>query len=130
MIDESNQIEFSERDRKVQSLIIIEGCANLLVLVVKLLVGLSTGSLAILADAIHSLTDLANNFVAWIVVRVSALPAECYNRIWCLKEFEVCGVPCWNRFCLAIESNKRSTPHMTNNTMIDPGTPEGIDPLR
>ncbi len=52
-----------------------------------------------------------------------------YNRIWCLKEFEVCGVPCWNRFCLAIKSNKRSTPHMTNNTVIDLGTPEGIDPL-
>jgi cation diffusion facilitator family transporter len=76
MTSKSNQIEYSERDRKVQRLIIIEGCANLVVLVVKLLVGLSTGSLAIIADAIHSLTDVANNFVAWIIIRLSAMPAD------------------------------------------------------
>lgn len=76
MASESNYSESSDRDRKVQRLIIIEGCANLLVLVVKLFVGLSTGSLAVLADAIHSLTDVANNIVAWIVVRLSAMPAD------------------------------------------------------
>jgi len=76
MVSESNYSEFSDRDRKVQRLIIIEGCANLLMLLVKLFVGLSTGSLAVLADAIHSLTDVANNIVAWIVIRLSALPAD------------------------------------------------------
>ncbi len=76
MTSESNHIEYTDRDRKVQRLIIIEGCANILVLVVKLLVGLSTNSLAILADCIHSLTDVANNFVAWIVLRLSAMPAD------------------------------------------------------
>lgn len=69
-------LSFSERDRKVQRLIILEGLANLLVLLLKLFVGLSTGSLAVLADTIHSLTDLANNIVAWIVIRLSALPAD------------------------------------------------------
>jgi cation diffusion facilitator family transporter len=76
MVSDSNKVEISERDRKVQRLIIIEGCANLLVLAVKVVVGLSTGSLAILADAIHSLTDVANNIVAWIVIRLSAMPAD------------------------------------------------------
>jgi len=76
MTSESSHIEYTDRDRKVQRLIIIEGCANILVLAVKLVVGLSTGSLAILADAIHSLTDVANNFVAWIVLRLSAMPAD------------------------------------------------------
>ena len=76
MTSESNHIEYTDRDRKVQRLIIVEGCANILVLAVKLVVGLSTGSLAILADAIHSLTDVANNFVAWIVLRLSAMPAD------------------------------------------------------
>ena len=76
MTSESNQIEYTDRDRKVQRLIIIEGCANILVLVVKLFVGLSTNSLAILADCIHSLTDVANNIVAWIVLRLSAMPAD------------------------------------------------------
>ena len=76
MTSESNHIEYTDRDRKVQRLIIIEGCANILVLIVKLVVGLSTNSLAILADCIHSLTDVANNFVAWIVLRLSTMPAD------------------------------------------------------
>lgn len=76
MTSESNQVEYTDRDRKVQRLIIIEGCANILVLIVKLFVGLSTNSLAILADCIHSLTDVANNIVAWIVLRLSAMPAD------------------------------------------------------
>jgi len=70
------KFEFSERDKKVHRLIIIEGVVNLVVLIAKLLVGLSTGSLAIIADAIHSLTDVANNIVAWVVVRLSAMPAD------------------------------------------------------
>jgi len=76
MTSESKHIPYTDRDRKVQRLIIIEGCANILVLVVKLFVGLSTNSLAILADCIHSLTDVANNIVAWIVLRLSAMPAD------------------------------------------------------
>ncbi|MEZ5593822.1 MAG: cation diffusion facilitator family transporter [Gammaproteobacteria bacterium] len=64
------------RDRRVQRVIIIEGLANLCVLLAKTAVGLSTGSLAILADAAHSLTDLANNIVAWIVVRLAAQPPD------------------------------------------------------
>ena len=76
MNSESTQIKYSDRDRKIQRIIVIEGSANLLVLIVKLLVGLSTGSLAIIADTVHSLTDLANNVVAWIVIRMSAVPAD------------------------------------------------------
>jgi cation diffusion facilitator family transporter len=76
MASETKTLIFSERDKKIQRLIILEGSANLLVLLLKLFVGLSTGSLAVLADTIHSLTDLANNIVAWIVIRLSALPAD------------------------------------------------------
>ena len=69
----------SETDQKhgqVLRVILIEGSANLAVLVAKVIVGLSTGSLAVLGDAIHSLTDVANNLVAWFVIRVSAKPAD------------------------------------------------------
>jgi cation diffusion facilitator family transporter len=76
MFNKIKSFEFSERDRKIQRLIVIEGSANLIVLVAKLIVGLTTGSLAVLADAIHSLTDVANNIVAWIVIRLSAIPAD------------------------------------------------------
>lgn len=65
-----------QRDRQIQRIIVVEGAANLVVLIGKLIVGISTGSLAVLGDAIHSLTDVANNAVAWVVVRLSGQPAD------------------------------------------------------
>ncbi len=66
----------SSRDQKVKNIILIEGSANLAVLLIKLMVGISTGSLAVISDAVHSLTDLANNIVAWFVIRLSIMPAD------------------------------------------------------
>lgn len=66
----------TQRDKQVRRVILIEGSANLLVLVLKTIVGLSTGSMAILADAVHSLTDLTNNVIAWFVMHFSTLPAD------------------------------------------------------
>ena len=66
----------SERDGRVQRVLLIEGSANVLIMVLKTFVGLSTGSMAILSDAVHSLTDVANNIVAWVVVRISAHPPD------------------------------------------------------
>ncbi len=57
-------------------MIVIEGLANVAVLSLKLVVGVATGSFAVLGDAIHSLGDVANNAVAWFVVRVSARPPD------------------------------------------------------
>jgi cation diffusion facilitator family transporter len=65
-----------QRDSKVLRVILIEGLANLAVLGIKLLVGTATGSLAVLADAVHSLTDVSNNIVAWFVTRHSVKPAD------------------------------------------------------
>ena len=65
-----------QRDIKVQRILIIEGLANLTVLIIKLVVGVGTGSLAVLSDAAHSLTDIFNNIVAWFVTRHSAKPAD------------------------------------------------------
>ena len=65
-----------QRDRKILSIILIEGLANFTVLVIKLVVGIFTGSLAVLGDAVHSLTDIINNIVAWLVTRHSAKPAD------------------------------------------------------
>jgi len=69
-------IDAYHKDRQVRRVILIEGSANLLVLIAKTIVGLSTGSMGILADAIHSLTDLTNNIIAWIVIHFSSLPAD------------------------------------------------------
>ena len=68
--------ETAPRDHQVQRILILEGAANIFVLLLKTWVGLSTGSLAILSDALHSLTDVFNNVVAWIVVRISAKPPD------------------------------------------------------
>jgi cation diffusion facilitator family transporter len=65
-----------ERDKQVRRIILLEGAANVLVLGLKAAVGVSTGSMAILADAVHSLTDVANNVIAWIVIRASHEPAD------------------------------------------------------
>jgi divalent metal cation (Fe/Co/Zn/Cd) transporter len=61
----------TQRHKQVLRVILIEGSANLLVLIAKIIVGISTGSMAVLGDAIHSLTDVANNFVAWLVISVA-----------------------------------------------------------
>jgi cation diffusion facilitator family transporter len=60
----------------VQWVIIATGLANLAVLVAKTVVGFSTGSLALLGDAIHSLADLANNVVGFVVVRLASAPPD------------------------------------------------------
>ena len=65
-----------DRDRRVRRVLWIEGGANLTVLVAKLWVGVSTGSLAVLGDAVHSLADLANNGLALWVVGASSRPPD------------------------------------------------------
>ncbi len=69
-------LPIEKTDVLVQRIILIEGSANLLVLIIKVIVGLSTGSMAILADAIHSLSDLSNNVIVWFVMRFSSKPAD------------------------------------------------------
>jgi len=64
------------KDTKVQQIIVIEGIYNVIVLTLKLVVGLATNSLAIIGDAVHSLTDVLNNVVIWIVMRVARKPAD------------------------------------------------------
>jgi len=49
---------------------------NVAVCAVKAAVGLATGSLAVLADALHSLTDGANNVLGLVVTKWSASPPD------------------------------------------------------
>ena len=73
ILDPASNASMSPRVRQV---LLIEGSCNLLVLGAKAAVGLSTGSLAVLGDAIHSLADLTNNVVALVVVRVASAPPD------------------------------------------------------
>lgn len=65
-----------DTQKKVRSILLIEGFVNLLVLAAKVLVGLSSGSSAILGDALHSLADVANNVVALIVLKLATSPPD------------------------------------------------------
>lgn len=50
--------------------------SNSLVVMLKIVVGIITGSVAILSEAIHSFLDLIAAFIAFISVRISKKPAD------------------------------------------------------
>jgi len=60
----------------VKKVLIIEGCFNFLVMMAKLFIGLLTNSTAIIADAVHSLADVANNIISYIAVKISLSPPD------------------------------------------------------
>jgi len=60
----------------VERVLIIEGIANLTVMLAKATVGFQTGSIAVIGDAIHSLADFANNVVAFIATRIASAPPD------------------------------------------------------
>lgn len=79
------------RNGLILRVILLEGAANILVLCIKATVGLATGSMAVLADAVHSLTDVANNIIAWVVTRASHQPAD-REHPYGHQKFEVLAV--------------------------------------
>ena len=64
------------RDRRVSRVLWTEGSFNAAAVAAKLVVGISTGSAAVIGDAIHSLADLANNAVALVAMRLSSQPPD------------------------------------------------------
>lgn len=71
-----SQRNATKTDRIVRNILLIEGLVNLVILCVKMVVGVASGSNAILGDALHSLADVANNIVALIVSKISASPPD------------------------------------------------------
>jgi len=51
-------------------------CSNALLIIMKLTVGFLTGSLSIISEALHSLSDIAASFIAFISVKKSSEPAD------------------------------------------------------
>ena len=50
--------------------------SNSFVVILKIVIGLITGSVAVLSEAIHSSLDLMASLIAFISVRVSGKPAD------------------------------------------------------
>ena len=66
----------SKRDQQVERVLVCEALANLAVTFVKAVVGIQSGSIAVLGDAVHSLADCANNVVAFIATRIASAPPD------------------------------------------------------
>jgi len=64
------------RDRRVSRVLWIEGSFNAAAVAANMVVGIPTGSAAVIGDAIHSLADLANNAVALVAMRLSSQPPD------------------------------------------------------
>jgi len=64
------------RSRAIRRVLIIEGAGNLVVSLAKLSAGLMTGSMALISEALHSTTDLANNVLAWFAMRIAEQPPD------------------------------------------------------
>jgi cation diffusion facilitator family transporter len=65
-----------ERDRRIRRVLWIEGATDVALIVVKLAVAIPTGASSVLADALHSATDLANNVLGIVAVRLAAAPPD------------------------------------------------------
>jgi len=72
----SHGLSAKERNRRIRNVLLIEGASDIFFLVVKTVVGLKTGSVAVLSDAVHSLTDLSNNIVGVLLLRVANTPPD------------------------------------------------------
>ncbi len=70
----------SNKRHKITRVLLIEGAVNLLLCVAKFVVGTLTQSAVVLADALHSLTDLFNNVIALVAMRISHKPPDKSHR--------------------------------------------------
>ena len=65
-----------ERNREIYKVTIIGGAVNMLLLLFKFVAGIAGHSAAMLADAIHSLSDFVTDFIVLLFVRISGKPQD------------------------------------------------------
>ncbi|MEN9202240.1 MAG: cation diffusion facilitator family transporter, partial [Thermostichus sp. DG02_2_bins_29] len=78
------------RQRQVQRVLYITLGLNVLVFLVKLILGLMTGSLSLIADALHSSTDSASNILGLLAMRWSS-PEPDADHPYGHRKFESIG---------------------------------------
>src|SRR5574344_16693 len=69
-------MEQSERTRKIYRLTIIGAVVNLLLLIFKFVAGIVGHSSAMIADAVHSLSDFITDFIVLAFVGISSKPSD------------------------------------------------------
>ncbi|WP_414410306.1 cation diffusion facilitator family transporter [Synechococcus sp. W65.1] len=80
----------SRRQRQVQRVLYVTLGLNSLVFAIKLTLGLATGSLSLVADALHSVTDSASNLLALVAVHFSS-PEPDEEHPYGRSKFEAIG---------------------------------------
>lgn len=65
-----------ERQKKIRSITLWGVLINIFLVALKLVSGIFIGSSALIADGVHSLSDLATDFVVLIGIRLSSRPAD------------------------------------------------------
>lgn len=76
--------------REVNQVLVITLILNIIVMAIKLVVGWSTGSLSLQADALHSFTDSANNVLGLVTNSLSS-PKPDRNHPYGRQKFEAIG---------------------------------------
>ncbi|MGB3615329.1 MAG: cation diffusion facilitator family transporter, partial [Elainellaceae cyanobacterium] len=75
---------------EVRRVLIITLVLNIIVMIIKLVVGVLTGSLSIFADALHSVTDSANNVLGLVTSQLSS-PEPDRDHPYGHQKFEAVG---------------------------------------
>ena len=87
---EQVNVHFSKRQNSIRNVLYVTLGLNLLVLEAKFSLGLATGSLSLLADALHSLSDSASNILGLIAMRL-ANPQPDWDHPYGHSKFESLG---------------------------------------
>lgn len=87
---EKSDVPFSQRQNSIRNVLYVTLGLNLLVLETKFSLGLATGSLSLLADALHSLSDSASNILGLIAMRL-ANPQPDWDHPYGHSKFESLG---------------------------------------
>ena len=65
-----------ERNKEIYKVTIIGGAVNMLLLLFKFIAGFVGHSAAMMADAVHSLTDFLTDIIVLLFVRISGKPQD------------------------------------------------------
>ena len=87
---EQRDSQLSQRQNSIETVLYITLGLNLLVLETKFILGLATGSLSLLADALHSLSDSASNILGLVAMRL-ANPKPDWDHPYGHSKFESLG---------------------------------------
>ena len=68
------------REQEIYRITLAGSAVNLLLTALKFVAGILGASAAMIADAVHSLSDLLTDFVVLIFVRISSRPAGSISR--------------------------------------------------